>query len=98
MDFAAGRALLALPEPKNIPGRIYVPVEHESALAALVRANGERLPLGRKSSAARALLAGVARVHTHELPTSFFRFVGQDACELAPGRVPAVLCQCAVGE
>ncbi len=41
-------------------------------------------------------MAGIARVYKHHDPTSFFRFVGEDANELPPSRVPNVFRQVAV--
>jgi hypothetical protein len=61
MHVAAGRALLARPEPKDVPSRVGIPVELKAAGAADVRADLQGLAFEWKGSAAGADLRGVTR-------------------------------------
>lgn len=83
---------------QDVPSRVHVSIEDETAVGAFVDADRERLPLRRFASAAGADLGRSAWVHRdHDAPGAF-SLGGQDREELAPAGVMHTLGEAHAGE
>lgn len=87
-----------LSQMQNVPRRIFIAIEEQTALMAMVDANGERLSLSRLAPATGTDLRRSARVHrSHGTPGAFSLDV-QTFDELAPPCVMHALGEATTGE
>jgi hypothetical protein len=86
---------LALPAPQDDSSSVHITIQ-DSAADAAMNALAERL--FHDPPASRTFLGRPTLVDEDELPTSLFRFVGQDSLELTPTLIIHVLCQKGLGK
>lgn len=78
---------------EDVPRRVVVPISGVAAVEAVVHAISQRFGYGGQGSALTARLRRVPGINGNQRHTSFFRFVSEDAEELAPSHVVGALRQ-----